>query len=336
MRARSRLAAVTGVAVVSLLAAAAVGPSVVGAATPDARSEHQRIVRFWTKERVAAARPRDVTLARPGVAPLAKPVKPGPSTPPTITGAQWPDGQGVIYRATGRILFAMAGGYWICSGTVVTDTRTDRSIVLTAAHCAYDQANKVFATEWMFIPEFDTSPLLWPDTCASTAWGCWTASSLVVSAGFANRSGFDTTAAQYDWAFAVLGTGGTGGTALDATVGSFPIAFSSVSSGTSVAAFGYPGAAQYDGTELIWSQGSLAFDMWTFNRTYRLGSTMTGGASGGPWLRSFASSGDTGTLMSVNSYKYGDAPSMYGPKFGSGTQAAWNAAQTTATSVVVP
>jgi V8-like Glu-specific endopeptidase len=250
------------------------------------------------------------------------------------TGSQWPDGQGVVYRATGRILFAMAGGYWICSGTVVTETATDRSIVLTAAHCAYDQAAKQFATNWMFIPEFDTAPVLFD--CANTALGCWTASSLVVSAGFANRGGFDTTAAQSDWAFAVLGPGGKTATALDTTVGSFPISFSSVSQNTAVSALGYPAGAPYDGTELIHCQGALKFDFWTLNRTYRLPCTMTGGSSGGPWLRSFATNGNTGTLMSVNSYTYAGGGSMYGPKFTSRTQAAWNASLTTATNTVVP
>ena len=49
----------------------------------------------------------------------------------------------------------MNGGNWICSGSVVNDALSTASIVLSAGHCAFDQANHVFVTNWIFIPEFD-------------------------------------------------------------------------------------------------------------------------------------------------------------------------------------
>jgi hypothetical protein len=333
MRVRFRSVVVGGLATTLLLSLIAAAPATAGSPTKAALLEHQRIVDFWTKDRIAQARPRTMALGGAGrFVPARKPA-PTPSTPAT-TGSQWPDGAGVVYGATGRILFGMGGLYWICSGTVLTEAAADRSIVLTAGHCAYDQANDVFATEWMFIPEFDSGPVLFD--CPSTPHGCWTASSLVVSAGFANAGGFDATAAQSDWAFAVLETGGTGGTALDETVGSLPIGFSPVKSGTPVTALGYPASEPYDGTELIYCHGRLGFDPLLLNRTYRLPCTMTGGSSGGPWLRGLATTGDGGTVASLNSYTYGGIAAMHGPKFGSRTQAAWAAALTTPTSQIVP
>jgi hypothetical protein len=313
-----------------LLTTLVVVPATAGPPRVGSRADHDRVVAFWTKARIAAAKPRDMTLQ-----PRVKPAAGVKLAAAAVTGAQWPDGKGLVYRATGRILFSMAGGLWVCSGAVATETKTDRSIVVTAAHCAYDQASKTFATNWMFMPEFDKSPQLFD--CSLTSRGCWTATSLVVSAGFANRGGFDLTSAQSDWAFAVVGNGGLdGATTLDTTVGSFNLSFSSYGSGTATSAFGYPYAAPYDGSQLVYCQGGLGFDFWTLNRTYRLGCNQTGGSSGGEWLVSFPTSGDGGTIMSVNSYGYSGQPYLYGPKFNARTQAAWTTALTTTTNAIVP
>ena len=70
-----------------------------------------------------------------------------------------PARSGTITRATGRVLFSMGGGDWICSGSVV-DGRdaTGYRIVLTAGHCVTDTDTGKFATNWLFIPAFDTAP----------------------------------------------------------------------------------------------------------------------------------------------------------------------------------
>jgi hypothetical protein len=330
MRGRSRTLVVGTCAATLLLSLVAAVPASAG---PPGRAlrDHERTVAFWTKDRIAKARPREVRLgARP--MPMRKPV-PAPVLP-TSSGSQWPDGLGLVYRATGRVLFAMDGQYWICSGTVVTETASDRSIVLTAGHCAYDQANQTFATDWVFIPEFDAGPVLFD--CASAPRGCWSATSLVVSGAFASRTRFDAIAAQADWAFAVLGPGGHQATALDASVGSFPIGFSTVKTGTALTALGYPAGAPYDGTQLVFCNGKTGYDPRLLNRTYRLACTMTGGSSGGPWLRGLTTSGDTGTLTSLNSYTYGDTAAMHGPTFDTRTRAAWSAALTTTSDLIVP
>ena len=50
---------------------------------------------------------------------------------------------------------------------MVTDSiHNDRSIILTAGHCVFDEANGVFATNWMFIPDFDDGPSY---TCGTTS-----------------------------------------------------------------------------------------------------------------------------------------------------------------------
>src|SRR4029079_17772270 len=160
------------------------------------------------------------------------------------TGASWPNGRGKGYKATGKVYFQMNGGGWVCSGTAIGDGRTTFSLVITAGHCVYDEENghgalSGFATNWLFVPQFDSSPTF---TCANTAYGCWTATALVARREFANAGGVTTTATHYDWGFAVVGNGGKAGAPsnqLDATVGTFGTSFSNMTGTTVVDAFGY-------------------------------------------------------------------------------------------------
>jgi hypothetical protein len=301
------------------------------------QSRHDRIVAYWTADRIKAAKPREFVIGSHRVQPAGKPVKPAPGgggLAPTV-GSLWPDGKGKIYRATGRVLFTVNGGNWICSASVATDARADISVIVTAGHCAFDQATHTFATNWMFIPEFDTRETY---DCSAATYGCWTADRLVVNAGFANETGFTQTAAQYDWAFAVVRGGGTASTQLDATVGSFPISFRSYASGAAVAAFGYPAGGKYSGNnDLIYCSNSLGTDPYNLGRTYKLSCDMTGGSSGGPWLTSFDATGDSGVLSSLNSYTYSGITAMHGPKFTARTEATWTEAIGPATgNAIVP
>jgi hypothetical protein len=303
-----------------------------GATSSGGTSRHDAIVAHWTAARMRAAVPRDFAFdpAR-GFHIVANKGKPGSGG----TGASWPNGTGLVYTVTGKVYFEMNGGGWICSGTALTDSRSGYSLVITAGHCAYDEtANGSaagFATNWLFIPQFDSNPTY---TCASTAYGCWTASALVVNNGFASAGGFNTRATHYDWAFAVVGPGGKSNTQLDA-LGTFGLQASSVSGGTVVDAFGYPAAGKYHGSDLIYCEGPVGFDALTSNTNYKLACGMTGGSSGGPWFSGFASSGNAGTIRSLNSYGYSGQSNMYGPIFNSTTTSTLNAANSATTTNVI-
>jgi V8-like Glu-specific endopeptidase len=296
------------------------------AANPNT-ARHDAIVAHWTAERLASAKPRDFVIGkRHAKTPKAKP---GGST--SVTGASWTN-RGAILHASGKVFFDMAGSSWVCSGTAATDSRTGYSLVLTAGHCAYDEDNGAFATNWMFIPEFDSAPTF---TCASTTWGCWTAQALVVHDGFASAGSFNTQATTHDFAFAVVGGGGKGGTQLDATVGSLGVSFSSVASGSVLDAFGYPAAGKYHGNDLTYCQGPISPDSLNQNLTWGMSCDMTGGASGGPWLSNFNTASGSGALSSLNSYGYSGIKSMYGPKFNADTQAVYAAADGATSNTIV-
>ena len=319
MRSRLALLAVP-LLLISLL------PGAVSAAPPDAAAAHRAaVLAYWTPERMAAAIPRDFVFSPGrGIEPLGKPTKP-PVTTDTTTGASWTAG-GKMLTATGRVYFVMDGQAWICSGSVITDSQADQSIVLTAGHCVVDETDGVFATEWMFIPSFDTSPSY---DCASTTYGCWVADALYADAAFASAGGFTDTAVRHDWGFAVVGPGGKDDSQLDASArGSFPIEYTQSYAGQELSAFGYPAAGKYHGSDLVYCRGVVGTDPNTAGTTWSMPCGMTGGSSGGPWVQA----GDPAVyadavIGSLNSYGYQGLKYMFGPMFNGDTQNVFEAAK---------
>lgn len=322
---RRRSVLVTACLLAGLLPAAA-APAF---AADSAKARHDRTVAYWTAERMASAIPRDFVRTDAGsFKPLAKPGTGGGN----VSGASWTKG-GQILKTSGKVFFTMSGTRYVCSGAVADDNRTGYSLVLTAAHCAYDETNRVFASDWLFIPEYDSAPT---STCANTKWGCWTASALVVHEGYASAGGFNTQATVHDFAFAVTGPGGKTGSVLDATVGSFDITFSSYPEGTKMYAFGYPAAGKYRGNDLAYCAGPIFYDPHNADLTYGMTCDMTGGSSGGSWLSSFSEATGSGTLSSVNSYGYSGVKAMHGPKFNSDTADVYEAADSATANDIVP
>lgn len=310
------------------------------------------MVRFWTRDKVAKAIPRDF-----GFDPVTRKFQPVRKPAPVAPSDQWTIG-GKVAETTGRVLFVMGGTYYVCSASVVDDTLTDQSIILTAAHCVYDESTKKFATNWMFIPSYDSDDPSVTDVsvCSNSDYGCWTASALVVDREYADAGGFNTQATLHDFAFAVVGQGGKDQTQLDTAVGSQPINTNTSTppqSGSDTYLFGYPLASPYDGNkDLRYSHGPLYTDPLNSHSTYRVSSLMTGGASGGPWFNLFDPTNDPdtaapafgeGTMISVNSYgytrnsrltTYDDTKMMYGPKFNAETASLYDLATTADISTI--
>ena len=300
------------------------------------RAEHDRIVSYWTPARVRAAIPRDFVVDSAGrfhQVPKAKPG--GGGSGGTTTGASWPNGTGKVYKVTGKVLFTMGASQYVCSGTALSNSRggTD-GVVITAGHCAYDETARAFATNWLFVPQYDSNPTF---TCANTAWGCWTAKALVVHNGFASAGGFNNQAVQYDWAFAVVGGGGkTSGANIDLdSLGTFSKTDTEMSLNTVASAFGYPAAQKYHGSDLVYCQGPTIRDANPGTNNYKLACGMTGGSSGGPWFSGFDATGNAGVIRSLNSYGYSGQSNMYGPIFNGNTTSTSNAANSANANTIV-
>ena len=272
-------------------------------------------------------------------------------TPPTadgvVTNSRW-TADSPVKRAAGRIYFEMPGktpGSWsgyVCSGTAVTDdTANTMSTILTAAHCVYDDVNKVFARNVLFIPSQDDGG---PDgtdlVCTNDPMGCWTPSYGVVDDGWASRTFPDNVA--WDYAYYVVGTSGAhAGTgtesALEKAAGTLAQQFTgpSTGAGSATTALGY---SYSDDPNFMY----CAEDMTNMDAAnwWLPSCGLSGGASGGPWVQPMQDG--TGPVISVNSWGYTNQPGMAGPKL-SGTSASKlfsvaqdSAATPTGGGVIVP
>ena len=313
------------IAVGAILVLAALPLAAPVAAKDPAKAEHDRIVAYWTPARMASAIPRDFVKADGKVQPNARPPKPpgGGGGDGPVTGASWTQNGDVLARS-GKVFFTLGTTRYVCSGSVANDTRQSFSLVLTAAHCAYDEVARRYATNWMFYPAWDTNPT---QTCTQAAYGCWTAQALVLHNGFASAGGFNSQAIRHDFAFAVVGSGTVRSGVdpiLDEAVGSYPLSTSITDDGVEAYAFGYPAAQKYKGNDLVFCSGNTVTDPALGGQTWGLLCGMTGGSSGGPWL--FGFEGLSPALGSLNSYGRSGDPNMYGPKFNNTTEAVYNTA----------
>ena len=239
-----------------------------------------------------------------------------------VTEAQWTGG-GDVQTAAGRILFQMPSNsrltkwsYYVCSGTAVTDSVSGQSLILTAAHCVYDDVYKVYARNVLFVPNQSGTTAGGSDLdCTNDPIGCWVPNYGVVHQGWTTRTFPDNVA--WDFGFYVVATTGQhqGATSpsdsLEASVPELGVSFSAPSLTTSYA-LGY--SYSQDPSFRYCSEDVASLD----GANWWLGSCgLSGGSSGGPWMQTSGS----GPVFSVNSWGYTTAPGMAGPKF-SGTSRA--------------
>lgn len=307
--------------VVSLISSLLVAAPGFAGSNSNGKTPNENAIGYWTQDRLDGALTRDFEFepgAKSGkLVALGKSSRGGGGSTATVSGSSWTKG-GMPLLATGKVFFTMGTTNYVCSGALANENLSDRAIVLTAGHCVWDNQSASWATNFIFIPAYDSNPV---NNCSTTPGRCLVASSLVASSGFTSQTSFTTQATLNDWGFAAV---------TETSQMGFNLAVDSLSSKSVVFAFGYPAAVPYSGSKLIYSSGVISADSRNGGLTWGLGCNMTGGASGGPWLGSFNSLTNVGNLASVNSYKYNnDSTRMYGPKFNAVTQAAFEAAKTT-------
>lgn len=251
-------------------------------------AEQQRVVDYWTPERMRSAVPRD-RVVKP--APTAKP---SPSTSKAVKVPAMPE--------LGKVFFTLDGVNYVCSGTVTTSA--NRDLVTTAGHCVNEGPGD-FATYFAFVPAYENG---------AAPYGMWTAAELLTTTAWSGSGDFD-----YDVGFAVMNERSDGKSLIDVTVKSFPVLFDS-GYRLSVIAYGYPAAKPFNGQYLYKCTGTSGVDQLG-SLDHSLPCTMTGGSSGGGWISS-------SQLMSLNSFKYTiDPKTMYGPYFGSVIESLYQTAQ---------
>ena len=237
-----------------------------------------------------------------------------------------------MQTAAGRIYFEMPAnrratrwnGY-VCSGTVVDDGATGTSVILTAAHCVYDDVNKAFARNVSFIPnQAGTTGAGTDRDCSNDPFGCWSPTYGVVDVDWTTRQ-FPANI-PYDYAYYVVPdtgahTGNGSGGALDGAVGALPIDFGDPMFDIRAHALGY---SYSDDPHFMYCAENLARE--SSYSDYWLGSCgLSGGASGGPWIQPMDETTGSGNIISVNSWGYTNSPGMGGPPLTTTAECVFNA-----------
>lgn len=285
------------------------------------QAERQRVLRYWTPERMRRAKPlthlvrrRSPGRAHPAASPRqGRPLTVGPALPldmavrHVLAGRtdSVPKIRGKVVTTTGRVFLTLGSYEYYCSAGVVNSK--NRDVVVTAGHCLKD-GRGAWASKWTFVPGYRDG---------KRPYGAFSARRMFVA------KGWSSSADDSDDIGMVAVNKARGRHIVDA-VGGQGIAFGRARP-RSAWAFGYPADPPYDGDRLVSCDGRLNRDSSTGDQGMRCG--MTEGASGGPWLRSFHRSTGTGTMLSVTSFKYSDQPDvMYGPYFGAQARAVYRKA----------
>ncbi|MGN5388830.1 trypsin-like serine peptidase [Streptomyces sp. INR7] len=307
-----------------LLSAGALVAGVLTAATPSIAADapasfrQQHTQGFWTAERMREATPLDVTAvpgaARTPVATAAAPTAVAPTAAlsaasPTAfpqAGGAWTGG-GAVVKTSGRVFFTMGSRTASCSGNSITSA--NGSTVMTAGHCVKYQG--AWHTNWVFVPAYNNG---------SAPYGQWSATQTFATDQWAASEDMNM-----DVGLAVVAP--LNGQTLSQAVGAQGVLFNG-GYNKKMYSFGFPAAAPYDGTKLVYCSGNSGKD-FLLTKDHGLGCNMTGGSSGGPWFQDFNEATGLGTQVSVNSFGYTFLPNrMYGPYLGNEAKAAYDKAQT--------
>lgn len=340
----------------ALLLFASLSTSLTLSAAPNERA--LAVSKYWTAERMAAAQPRDFVLDHRGLAYLKGKggvLKPyGHNVPATpeprakgggggkpgggsgggsggdtggtefvdIKNSPWTNG-GNIQNAAGRIYFIMSGVPYVCSGTLIDDgiegpDGDGKSIILTAAHCVYDDINKKFAEAAIFIPNQVASGTSTDKNCSNDVLGCWIADFGIVSVNWSTGEFPDNI--PWDYAFYVVGNlsdtlflGSGQPKDLDLVVTPMKISFSGTDVTKYTRALGY---SYRDDPNFMYCGENLSTGYLDSLLLPNCG--LSGGASGGPWSQSQEQDLGQGPIISVNSYgpargkPYMGGPQLYG------------------------
>jgi V8-like Glu-specific endopeptidase len=189
-------------------------------------------------------------------------------------------------RTAGKVFFTMNGLNYQCSGTIVNSE--GRDTVWTAGHCVHGGSGGKWATNWQFVPAYNSA------SATPRPYGTWTASQLWSMTSWTGSSDFTA-----DMGVAIMGTNSgnhivsyLGGQGLRVNAGKY----------VWERAFGYPAEAPFGGGALYSCYGKSSPEwsfLWITSDTIKIPCNMTRGSSGGGWLNDW--NGSWGYLNGVNS-----------------------------------
>jgi V8-like Glu-specific endopeptidase len=226
---------------------------------------------YWTPARMRHARSADKVSSPSNSATPAAAVATGapesvaPSAPAgrTLAAAA---AKSTVSKAAGKVFFSDDGADWVCSGSVISAHRLN--VVSTAGHCVIDAGANHYHSNWIFVPDYRNG---------SAPYGVWGGAYARTSTGWAKHGEFG-----YDAAF--VNVHDLKGKHLQNVVGGEGIL---VNQGYKpyMTVIGYPQAKPYNGAtqQFCYGYGHRYYK----TLQVELGCHLTGGASGGPWMRWF-------------------------------------------------
>ena len=210
------------------------------------------------------------------------------------------------YRAAGKLFFKIGANSFLCSASLIKP-----GVVVTAAHCVANYGQQQFYSGWTFVPAYNNG---------SAPYGTWTAASATVKTKYYN--GTDS-CAQYGVIcpddVAVITLNPQSGRYAGHYAGWYGYGWDgygfNASSQALISQLGYPVAL--DGGLLMERNDSQGFVSTSLSNNTIIGSLMTGGSSGGPWLVnlgnppslsgiSFGSAASHNVVVGVTSWGYTD------------------------------
>ncbi|CAF1263547.1 unnamed protein product [Adineta steineri] len=269
----------------------------------------QSVIDYWTPERMASAKPMQRKITIKGNIPFVTNHDDNEIerilTPSTIQsntrGAQNPP-------ASGRVFFNYGSTLYSCSGSVVTANNT--ATVVTAGHCVYDNDTKQWATNWIFVPDYNNG---------SAPYGTFTARILVTTPEWKNSADFNN-----DVALAIMCP--NNGTHIQTKVGGgFTVSLSASQTGSTIV-LGYP-ANMYNAQIMSNCTGStskpsgllLSLTGISNYNGLVISCGMGPGSSGGPWVRQYNANTMSGLQVSGTSFGivlFGiQLPYLFGPLY---------------------
>ncbi|KVK78739.1 hypothetical protein WS91_00440 [Burkholderia sp. MSMB1498] len=177
------------------------------------------------------------------------------------------------FRPAGKLFFNIGSATYLCSASLIKP-----GVVVTAAHCVANFGQRQFYSNWVFVPDYSNG---------SAPYGVWSGASATIMTSYFDGSDPCAVAGvvcQDDVAVIVLTP--QGGAYAGNSAGWYGYGWNGYSYNSSGLAqidqLGYPVAL--DNGVFMERNGSQGFVSAGYSNNTIIGSLMTGGSSGGPWL----------------------------------------------------
>ena len=205
----------------------------------------------------------------------------------------------------GKLFFTQPGvGNFVCSASVTSaGAGTSQSRIWTAGHCVANGGTATFYTNWLFCPSYDSS-----QGGENPNVGCWGWTYTQTSTEWFNNGAFSR-----DYAIIGLQTSGDIiNNQVGNVTGSLGFAWNQARDQHWMD-FGYPSGSPWTGGKIVFTAAEHRYDDTPDALgppTNSIGSGLTPGSSGGPWIWRFSYTGGN-YINSENSYYYTN-PNQYG------------------------